>query len=84
MTARPAALPASAGSARDGQPQSPRMARIRRIGLPYLLLLPALVFELLVHLIPMVVGVFISFKQLTQFYLVNWRDAPWALPATSG
>ena len=54
------------------------MARIRRIGLPYLLLLPALVFELLVHLIPMVVGVFISFKQLTQFYLVNWRDAPWA------
>ena len=54
------------------------MARIRRIGLPYLLLLPALVFELLVHLIPMFVGVFISFKQLTQFYLVNWRDAPWA------
>jgi multiple sugar transport system permease protein len=54
------------------------MARIRRIGLPYLLLLPALVFELLVHLIPMVVGVFISFKQLTQYYLVNWRDAPWA------
>jgi multiple sugar transport system permease protein len=54
------------------------MARIRRIGLPYLLLLPALVFELLVHLVPMVVGVFISFKALTQFYLVNWRDAPWA------
>ncbi|HEY6789003.1 MAG TPA: sugar ABC transporter permease [Trebonia sp.] len=78
MTARPAALPASAGRARGGQPRRPRMARIRRIGLPYLLLLPALVFELLVHLIPMVVGVFISFKQLTQFYLVNWRDAPWA------
>jgi multiple sugar transport system permease protein len=54
------------------------MARIRRIGLPYLLLLPALVFELLIHLIPMVVGVFVSFKALTQLYLVHWRQAPWA------
>jgi multiple sugar transport system permease protein len=54
------------------------MARIRKIGLPYLLLLPALVFELLVHLVPMAVGIFISFKALTQLYLTQWRDAPWA------
>lgn len=54
------------------------MARVRRVTLPYLLLAPALAFELLVHLVPMIVGVFISFKALTQLYLLNWRDAPWA------
>jgi multiple sugar transport system permease protein len=54
------------------------MARIRKIGLPYLLLLPALLFELLVHLVPMAVGIFISFKALTQLYLAQWRSAPWA------
>jgi multiple sugar transport system permease protein len=52
--------------------------RIRRISLPYLLLLPALLFELLVHIVPMIVGVFISFKALTQLYLTNWRNSPWA------
>ncbi len=51
--------------------------RIRRGGLPYLLLLPALLFELLIHLIPMVVGLLMSFKELTQFYIRNWRTAPW-------
>ena len=55
-----------------------RPGRLRRIGLPYLLLLPALLFELLVHLIPMVVGAFISFKALTQLYLAQWEHAPWA------
>jgi multiple sugar transport system permease protein len=78
VAARPAGLPAEPGEPQAGRPRRPRMARIRRVGLPYLLLLPALAFELLVHLIPMVVGVFISFKALTQLYLVNWRDAPWA------
>ena len=48
------------------------------MGLPYLLLLPALAFELLIHLVPMVVGVFISFKALTQLYLASWQHAPWA------
>ena len=57
-------------------PRRSRLDRIRKIGLPYLLLLPALLFELLVHLIPIVVGIFISFKALTQLYLANWRDAP--------
>ncbi|NED84308.1 sugar ABC transporter permease, partial [Streptomyces sp. SID11233] len=42
--------------------------RVRRVGLPYLLLLPALLFELLIHMIPMVVGIFMAFKELTQFY----------------
>lgn len=48
----------------------------RRKGLPYLLLLPAICFELLVHIIPMLVGIWISFKQLTIFFIRNWAAAP--------
>ncbi|MEV8033377.1 sugar ABC transporter permease [Streptomyces sp. NPDC086182] len=55
-----------------------RTGRIKRIGLPYLLLLPALVLELLVHLVPMVIGIVMSFKELTQFYIRDWGTAPWA------
>jgi multiple sugar transport system permease protein len=69
---------------RDGSPAGPvpggpsrRPGRIRRIGLPYLLLLPALLFELLVHLVPMVIGVVMSFKELTQFFIRDWGAAPW-------
>ncbi len=68
------------GSVRGGQrPRQSRLAdRIRRRGLPYLFLLPALAFELLIHLVPMFVGIAISFKQLTQLYINNWPRAPWA------
>ncbi|BCL24120.1 carbohydrate ABC transporter permease [Streptomyces tuirus] len=55
-----------------------RTGRIRRVGLPYLLLLPALLLELLVHLVPMVIGIVISFKELTQFYVRDWGAAPWS------
>ncbi|MCG8965446.1 carbohydrate ABC transporter permease [Streptomyces sp. CL12-4] len=59
-------------------PKAPRRSgRIRRIGLPYLLLLPALLLELLVHLVPMVIGVVMSFKELTQFFIRDWGTAPW-------
>ncbi|MFI6943750.1 carbohydrate ABC transporter permease [Streptomyces sp. NPDC050418] len=51
--------------------------RLRRGGLPYLLLLPALVLELLIHLVPMVIGAVMSFKELTQFYIRDWGSAPW-------
>ena len=50
----------------------------RRERLPYLLLLPAVVLELLIHIIPMLAGVGISFLGLTEFYLSNWRAAPFA------
>ena len=50
--------------------------RLRDLGVPYLFLLPALIFELLVHIIPMVVGVAMSFKQLTEFFIRNWSAAP--------
>lgn len=64
------------GRVPGGRPRA--VDRIRRVGLPYLLLLPALIFELLVHLVPMLVGIVISFKRLTQFYISNWQHSPWS------
>jgi multiple sugar transport system permease protein len=46
--------------------------------LPYLLVFPALCFELLIHIVPLLAGVAISFLKLTQFYIRNWSQAPWA------
>jgi multiple sugar transport system permease protein len=57
---------------------SPPPRRRRRERLPYLLLLPAVILELLIHIIPMLAGVGISFLGLTEFYLSNWRAAPFA------
>ncbi|GAA3206622.1 sugar ABC transporter permease [Actinocorallia longicatena] len=57
------------------RPRSPWVKR-RRLALPYLLLLPALLLELLIHLIPMLVGIGMSFLKLTQFYIRNWSAAP--------
>lgn len=70
-----AAVRRSSPGTADGPRRRP--GRIRRIGLPYLLLLPALLLELLVHLVPMVIGIFMSFKELTQFYIRDWTTAPW-------
>ncbi|MFJ6852574.1 carbohydrate ABC transporter permease [Streptomyces sp. NPDC091271] len=58
-------------------PRRRRSGRLRKIGLPYLLLLPALLLELLVHLVPMIFGIVVSFRQLTQFYIRDWATAPW-------
>ncbi|MCW8383100.1 carbohydrate ABC transporter permease [Streptomyces justiciae] len=74
-------LPVHKGESGDKAAHGPRRrvpGRIRRIGLPYLLLLPALILELLVHLVPMVIGIVMSFKELTQFYIRDWGAAPWA------
>ncbi|WP_129305654.1 sugar ABC transporter permease [Streptomyces sp. L2] len=66
-----ATTPGAAGESRR------RPGRLRRVSLPYLLLLPALLLELLVHLVPMVIGVVMSFRELTQFYIRDWGTAPW-------
>ncbi|WP_326755907.1 sugar ABC transporter permease [Streptomyces hirsutus] len=80
MTATAPAAEAAARKTSPGAERGPRRrtGRIRRIGLPYLLLLPALLLELLVHLVPMVIGIVMSFKELTQFYIRDWGAAPWA------
>ena len=44
--------------------------------LPYALLAPAVVFELLIHVIPMVTGIWMSFLKLTRAYIANWGEAP--------
>ncbi|MGW7495925.1 carbohydrate ABC transporter permease [Streptomyces luteogriseus] len=72
---RPAVRKSTHGAARGPRR---RTGRVRRVGLPYLLLLPALLLELLVHLVPMVIGIVMSFKELTQFYIRDWGAAPWS------
>ena len=59
-------------------PVNPVRRRKRRQWLPYVLLIPAIVMELLIHIIPMLVGVLMSFFKMTQLYLGNWRQAPFA------
>jgi multiple sugar transport system permease protein len=53
-----------------------RPARLPRSKLPYLLLLPAVLLELIVHVVPMVVGVWMSMLELTQFQIRDWSAAP--------
>ncbi len=45
---------------------------------PYLLILPAILLELLIHIGPMLVGIWMSFVKLTQFFIANWSQAPYA------
>jgi multiple sugar transport system permease protein len=76
--------PSAGSDAGRGREPAPRarssrlLQRIRKGGLPYLFLLPALILELLIHFIPMIFGIVISFKQLTLFFIRNWTGAPWA------
>ncbi|MGN9821067.1 carbohydrate ABC transporter permease [Streptomyces sp. SD11] len=77
VTAEPAVGKEAPPGAKAPAPRR-RTGRVRRIALPYLLLLPALLLELLVHLVPMVIGIVMSFKELTQFYIRDWGAAPWA------
>src|SRR3954454_7290871 len=44
--------------------------------LPYLLILPAVLFELLIHIGPLLAGIGISFLGLSQFFIRNWTAAP--------
>jgi multiple sugar transport system permease protein len=59
---------------RDRRPR--RVGGIRTRVTPYFLLLPALILELAVHVIPIAVGIWMSFKGLTQFFIRNWTEAP--------
>jgi multiple sugar transport system permease protein len=71
--------PRSASGRRGGPGRRPRQAgRLRNLSLPYMLLLPAILLELLVHLVPMILGIVMSFRGITQFFIRNWTQAPWA------
>ncbi len=68
-------------------PISPRQARRGRTGrrrrlpgywFPYLLIAPAVIFEILIHFIPMITGIWISSLNLTNAFIANWTAAPFA------
>jgi multiple sugar transport system permease protein len=68
-----AADPTERASVRSDRHTRPRLNRSR---LPYLLLIPALVLELAIHIVPMAVGVWMSLLELTQFHIRDWSTAP--------
>ena len=45
---------------------------------PYLLILAAILLELLIHIVPMLAGIWMSFIKLNQFFIANWSKAPGA------
>ena len=61
--------------ARAGRPRR-RPARKQGWYLPYLIILPAVIFELFIHVVPMLTGIWMSFKRLTKFFISNWAAAP--------
>src|SRR3954462_4843732 len=44
--------------------------------LAYLLIRPAVLFELIIHILPLLAGIGISFLGLSQFFIRNWTAAP--------
>src|SRR3954454_18169520 len=55
------------------------MARINAgRALPYLLIGPAVLVELVVHVIPALLALIISLLRVNQFTISDWTHAPWA------
>lgn len=44
--------------------------------LPYALIAPAGIMELLIHIVPMILGVWVAFISLNQLSIANWTRAP--------
>ena len=55
----------------------PTRTRARRDRWPYLLVMPAFALELLVHVVPLLVGIVISVLRLTPRELRDWTTAPY-------
>jgi multiple sugar transport system permease protein len=68
---------ASRGRRRPSLPRRPRRFAWRRHRLAYGLIAPALVFMVLVHILPMVGGFILSFKKLNTFTFSRLFNAPW-------
>ncbi len=66
---RPASV---AGQNREMRPRR----NLRRDARPYLFIAPAAIFELFIHILPMLIGVVISLLGLTLFYIHYWNQAP--------
>ena len=70
------ATPAAAKPAKKKTKRGPEHRPGLNRWLPYLLLAPAVLAELLIHIIPMLVGIWMSFIKLTKFFIANWSAAP--------
>lgn len=57
------------------EPPAPRRRRPRQ-WFPYLILLPAVILEMLIHIVPMITGFWMSFVELTKFFIRRWTEAP--------
>jgi multiple sugar transport system permease protein len=64
--------------ARVVPPRPNKRGKRRPVGwwVPLVLIAPAVIFELLIHIAPMVIGIWVSFIKLTQLYIANWSAAP--------
>jgi multiple sugar transport system permease protein len=71
----PASVHVTAEPRRRRPPTTLRRSRARLVAL---LVTPALVLMVLVHLLPMAGGVYLSFKNLNTFTFAQLFDAPWA------
>ncbi|MUL41733.1 sugar ABC transporter permease [Streptomonospora sp. PA3] len=60
----------------SGAESGARKRRPRRSFLPYGMILPAAALELLIHIVPMILGIYIAFTSLTQLTIRNWTSAP--------
>jgi multiple sugar transport system permease protein len=58
-----------------GRKKRPR-PQVNKRFIPYLFILPAVIFELLIHITPMLIGIIISLVRLTLFYIHYWTQAP--------
>lgn len=59
------------------QPLDSWKRRLRRHGIAYLLILPAVLGMLFVHYIPMFSGLLVAFKDVNIYTVTQWTDAPW-------
>lgn len=69
--------PPGEGSGRRSSKRRDSGARRRpRVLLPYALITPAALLELLIHIGPMLLGIWVAFISLNQLNLTNWLNAP--------
>jgi len=66
----------STGAAKGARPAARRAGRSQGWWLPYALLAPAVLLELVIHVLPMLTGIWMSFLRLTKFFIKNWAAAP--------
>ena len=77
----PRSAPDAAGARRAAPPRRSAgagLAAAQPVGCRTCCCCPAVMLELLIHIVPMLVGIWMSFLKLTQFYIANWSAAPCA------